>query len=61
MLILCSDQQYHATDCPDRASFDRYKFGIQSGTIKSEQPPVQNNFQIVESEECWDDVSLFKS
>lgn len=59
MPIICSFQQYHASECPDRASFDRYKFGIQSGTVKNETP-AQNTFQVVESEECWDDVSLFK-
>lgn len=36
----------------------RYKYGIQTGTMKSDIPPVQNNFQVVESEECWDDEDV---
>lgn len=50
--------QYHISECPDKASLDRYKYTSETGRENIFREPVPPIFhEVVESEECWDNVS----
>lgn len=56
-IFIC--HQMHVADCPDRASFDQYKYNIADNKPK-QQPVVAAsavNYDAVASEDNWDDVS----
>lgn len=49
----------HVADCPDRASFDKYKYNVNDNKHKREPIVIpEANYSAVASEENWDDVCV---
>lgn len=49
------------TDCPDRATFDRFKYTSQTGSVTAprrvEPVAIGADYSCLDADECWDDVS----